>query len=246
MAFGDASAGVTSDRQLAASRILRHAPEKLPSRESWLAELNRAWASATGSGNPGARIPADGIPDSEQGTSRPEGQHGTSNFDIPCSTSDIPAASADPLKLNHANVYTLVAWGGVGKTSLVAHCVRQRFAAQGWPGIGGISTGRSTARETSEPRQTSSGLFISRALTFLGDDDPTDDSPWERGERLARLVRKRHTLLVLDGSGTQAGRTTVRRGGGSARGRPRNAGPLGVQGDDRVRAVTQRRNGHHV
>src|SRR6516225_6548582 len=33
------------------------------------------------------------------------------------------------------NVYTLVAWGGVGKTSLVAHWVSERLAANGWPGV---------------------------------------------------------------------------------------------------------------
>ena len=33
------------------------------------------------------------------------------------------------------NVYTLVAWGGAGKTSLVFHWVQTRFAANGWPGV---------------------------------------------------------------------------------------------------------------
>jgi hypothetical protein len=33
------------------------------------------------------------------------------------------------------NVYTLVAWGGVGKTSLVAHWVNRRLAVRDWPGV---------------------------------------------------------------------------------------------------------------
>src|SRR5205814_4198580 len=37
------------------------------------------------------------------------------------------------------------------------------------------------------------------ALAFFDDPDPTKGSPWERGERLARLVRRHRTLLVLDG-----------------------------------------------
>src|SRR5262249_17341690 len=40
---------------------------------------------------------------------------------------------------------------------------------------------------------------IQEALKFFDDPDPTQGSPWERGERLAGLVRRHRTLLVLDG-----------------------------------------------
>jgi hypothetical protein len=97
------------------------------------------------------------------------------------------------------NVYTLVAWGGTGKTSLVAHWISQRLAARGWPGVERYFDWSFYSQGTGESRQTSSDLFIQEALKVFGDPDPIKGSPWERGERLAGLIRKHRTLLVLDG-----------------------------------------------
>ena len=108
----------------------------------------------------------------------------------------LDAAWANP-KLN---VYTLVAWGGVGKTSLVAHWVSQRMAAKGWPGVERYFDWSFYSQGTGESRQTSSDLFIQEALKFFDDPDPTKGSPWERGERLAGLVREHRTLLCSTAS----------------------------------------------
>ena len=97
------------------------------------------------------------------------------------------------------NVYTLVAWGGVGKTSLVAHWVTERMEAKGWRDVERYFDWSFYSQGTGESRQTSSDLFIQEALQFFDDPDPTKGSPWERGERLAGLIRKYRTLLVLDG-----------------------------------------------
>jgi hypothetical protein len=97
------------------------------------------------------------------------------------------------------NVYTLVAWGGVGKTSLVAHWVSERMAAKGWPGVERYFDWSFYSQGTGESRQTSSDFFIEEALKFFGDPDPVKGSPWDRGQRLAGLIQKHRTLLVLDG-----------------------------------------------
>jgi tetratricopeptide (TPR) repeat protein len=97
------------------------------------------------------------------------------------------------------NVYTLVAWGGAGKTSLVFHWVQTRFAANGWPGVERYFDWSFYSQGTGQSRQTSGDLFIAKALEFFGDSDPTKGGPHERGERLAGLIRKHRTLLILDG-----------------------------------------------
>jgi tetratricopeptide (TPR) repeat protein len=99
------------------------------------------------------------------------------------------------------NVYTLVAWGGAGKTSLVFHWVQTRFAAkkEPWPGVERYFDWSFYSQGTGESRQSSADLFIAKALEFLGDPDPTRGGPHERGERLAGLIRRHRTLLVLDG-----------------------------------------------
>ncbi len=97
------------------------------------------------------------------------------------------------------NVYTLVAWGGAGKTSLVFRWVQTRFAATGWPGVERYFDWSFYSQGTGESRQTSADLFIARALAFFGDPDPTQGGPHERGERLAGLIRRHRTLLILDG-----------------------------------------------
>ena len=48
-------------------------------------------------------------------------------------------------------------------------------------------------------RATSADLFINAALEWFGDENPTAGSPWDKGERLARLARERKMLLILDG-----------------------------------------------
>ncbi len=97
------------------------------------------------------------------------------------------------------NIYTLVAWGGAGKTSLVFHWVQTRFAAKGWPGVDRYFDWSFYSQGTGESRQTSADLFIAKALEFFGDPDPTKGGAHERGERLAVLIRQHRTLLILDG-----------------------------------------------
>ena len=85
----------------------------------------------------------------------------------------LDAAWANPT----LNVYTLVAWGGVGKTSLVAHWVSQRMAAKGWPGVERYFDWSFYSQGTGESRQTSSDQFIQEALQVLRRPRPDQGQP---------------------------------------------------------------------
>ena len=60
--------------------------------------------------------------------------------------------------------------------------------------LAGPSTDRAPVESTS-----SADEFLDAALTWFGDPDPRLGTAWEKGERLAKLVAHRRTLLVLDG-----------------------------------------------
>ena len=60
--------------------------------------------------------------------------------------------------------------------------------------MAGPSTGRALAG--APPPQMN---FLTLLLTWFGDPDPRIGTAWEKGERLAKLISHRRTLLVLDG-----------------------------------------------
>jgi serine/threonine protein kinase len=95
------------------------------------------------------------------------------------------------------NVVSIVAWAGVGKSTLVNQWLRHMTAEHyrsaelvfGWSFYRqGISGDASSADE-----------FLDATLAWFGDPDPRIGTAWEKGERLARLIAHRRTLLVLDG-----------------------------------------------
>ena len=59
--------------------------------------------------------------------------------------------------------------------------------------------GWSFYRQGSSGDTSSADEFLDAALTWFGDPDPQLGTAWEKGERLAKLVAHRRTLLVLDG-----------------------------------------------
>jgi tetratricopeptide (TPR) repeat protein len=95
------------------------------------------------------------------------------------------------------HVLTLVAFGGVGKSALVARWM-DRMAADGWRGAERVLDW-SFYSQGMEDRVTSAETFIDYALRFCEDKDPIAGSLHDRGARLARLVGEKRTLLVLDG-----------------------------------------------
>ena len=95
------------------------------------------------------------------------------------------------------NVVTIVAWAGVGKSTLVNHWLRS-MAAEHYRSAE-LVYGWSFYRQGTSWRHLSADEFIDAALTWFGDPDPRIGTAWEKGERLAKLIAHRRTLLVLDG-----------------------------------------------
>jgi hypothetical protein len=59
--------------------------------------------------------------------------------------------------------------------------------------------GWSFYRQGTSGDTSSADEFLDAALNWFGDPDPRLGTAWEKGERLAKLVAHRRTLLVLDG-----------------------------------------------
>jgi serine/threonine protein kinase len=95
------------------------------------------------------------------------------------------------------NVVSIVAWAGVGKSTLVNHWLRS-MAAERYRSAE-LVFGWSFYRQGTSGQSSSADEFLDAALQWFGDPDPQVGTAWEKGERLAKLVAHRRTLLVLDG-----------------------------------------------
>lgn len=106
------------------------------------------------------------------------------------------------------NVLSIVAWGGVGKTALLAEWLQKRFIDRLWLDADGrpallayfdwsfYDQGTRALAEGIVTRTGSVGDFFEQALAFFGDDDPSRPG---KGARLAGFIRQQRTLLILDG-----------------------------------------------
>ncbi len=102
-------------------------------------------------------------------------------------------AWADPA----TNVISFVAFGGVGKSTLINRWL-DGLAADGWRGARRVF-GWSFYNQGTDATGTSGDPFVEAALKEFGYRGEPLTSPWEKGRELARLVRAERTLLVLDG-----------------------------------------------
>jgi serine/threonine protein kinase/tetratricopeptide (TPR) repeat protein len=122
---------------------------------------------------------------------------------LPITGSDVFGREEDITFLDRAwankdvNVVTIVAWAGVGKSTLVNHWLR-RMAAKHYRSAE-LVFGWSFYRQGTGGGTSSADEFIDAALAWFGDPDPRLGTAWEKGERLAKLISLRRTLLVLDG-----------------------------------------------
>jgi hypothetical protein len=107
------------------------------------------------------------------------------------------AGLTDAWEEAETNVVVLVAWGGVGKTALVNSWISElRYA--NYLGADAVYAWSFYTQGVTE-RVTSADLFIESALRKFDDPHPTVGSSWEKGTRLAGLIRARRTLLIIDG-----------------------------------------------
>jgi len=122
---------------------------------------------------------------------------------LPVTGSDVFGREEDIAFLDEAwtnqdvNVVSIIAWAGVGKSTLVNHWLG-RMAAEGYRSAE-LVFGWSFYRQGTSGGTSSGDEFLDAALSWFGDPDPRLGTAWEKGERLAKLIAHRRTLLVLDG-----------------------------------------------
>lgn len=103
-------------------------------------------------------------------------------------------------EIGRPHVLTFVAFGGEGKTSLVAKWAAE-LAHQNWLGCDAAFAWSFYHQGANEKSADSSDLFLKEALTFFGDPAmaSSTQAAFDKGRRLAQLVGERRALLILDG-----------------------------------------------
>jgi serine/threonine protein kinase/tetratricopeptide (TPR) repeat protein len=143
---------------------------------------------------------------SRVGPRRPPARQGPKKISVaklPVTGSELFGREEDIAFLDRAwankdiNIVTIVAWGGLGKSTLINHWLR-RMAADHYRSAELVFSW-SFYRQGTSGETSSADEFLDAALTWFGDPDPRIGTAWEKGERLAKLVAHHRTLLVLDG-----------------------------------------------
>jgi predicted ATPase len=175
------------------------------------AELLKALPAITGAIRTASRIARQSLQkktifDSHGETPSPATRLGPKKISIarlPVTGSNLFGREADIALLDQAwvnrqaNVVTIVAWAGVGKSTLINQWL-VRMAAEHYRGAE-LVFGWSFYRQGTSGRTSSADEFIDAALAWFADPDPRMGTAWEKGERLAKLIANRRTLLILDG-----------------------------------------------
>jgi hypothetical protein len=138
-----------------------------------------------------------------RGPARHLGPEKVSVAKLPITGSEVFGREEDIVFLNDAwenqqvNVVTIVAWAGVGKSTLVNHWL-QRMAAEYYRSAQ-LVFGWSFYRQGSSGQSSSADEFLDAALNWFGDPDPRIGTGWDKGERLAKLISHHRAVLILDG-----------------------------------------------
>lgn len=98
------------------------------------------------------------------------------------------------------NILAFVAWGGVGKTSLVTDWLADMLG-RNWPGVDAFFDWSFYSQGTRDQAAANSADFFDKALRFFGESDFADSpaSASEKADRLADRLIERRALIVLDG-----------------------------------------------
>lgn len=98
----------------------------------------------------------------------------------------------------HTHMIILVAWGGVGKTTLVNHWLNL-MGKDNFRGAKRVYGWSFYSKGAVEGKQASADEFMQETLKWFGDKDETEGSSVDKGRRLSSLIREERTLLILDG-----------------------------------------------
>ena len=96
------------------------------------------------------------------------------------------------------NVVQLIAFGGVGKSSLINRWLSE-LSKDNYRTARRVYAWSFYWQGDSSELKSSGDSFMEHALHWFGDEEPTAGTPWAKASRLAQLVRSSSTLLVLDG-----------------------------------------------
>lgn len=123
---------------------------------------------------------------------------------LPCTSLNLFGRSAEIDAINSAwdeqetNCLEIVAFGGIGKSSLVNSWL-SRVDKVGYAGANRVYAWSFYWQGTGSDVISSGDLFIEQALEWFGDKHPEKGTPWAKANRLADLIRESRTLLILDG-----------------------------------------------
>lgn len=95
------------------------------------------------------------------------------------------------------NCLQIVAFGGVGKSSLVNSWLSQ-LDRDNYVGAEKVYGWSFYCQDIGAEAMSSGDFFIQQALQWFGEAVSTEDTPWSKVNRLANLIRKSKTLLILD------------------------------------------------
>ncbi|MCP5045903.1 MAG: toll/interleukin-1 receptor domain-containing protein, partial [bacterium] len=98
----------------------------------------------------------------------------------------------------NTHMVTLIAFGGVGKTALVNVWLNQ-MEQENFRGAKRVYGWSFYSQGAAEGSQAAADLFLVETLEWFGDPEPGNGNAYEKGKRLAELIRKERTLLILDG-----------------------------------------------